>query len=174
MAAAVVLVVLAYPAYLGLVRLPAVQAERDALYEGWAAALSAPVDLDVLSMPRLPGSTRSGVGSPAPVRIDLPGDATAILLVELAPEWLEASERTGAAFRIRIVAEPGSGAPILAWEASEARVLELIEAHEGLPLLVRGRDLPAGHYRLSVGRAGAAGTRDLSFLELEVTASPAP
>ena len=179
LAAAAVLAFVCYPAYLGLVTLPATRAELERARSEWIEAASAPIDLVVLTLPRRAGSVRSGNGSAAATSLPLAERETAVLLVEMAPEWVQRPPAEDAEFLFELrsggesAISPVRRAVIRRWSVAERRVLELIEAQEGVPLLVRGRELPAGKYTLSLSRFQSSESEELSSLELEVT-TPRP
>lgn len=150
-AAAVVFALMAYPAYLGLVRLPSARAERAA----------GPVELHLVSPPR--AGVRS-LGSEPDVTL---GTAeSAVLLLELDPEWLtgEGSDSLWL-FELRDAA----GREVRSWKLTQPQLRRLLETSDGVPLLLHGSEIGKGSFELRLRRQGGAGDEELATINLRVS-----
>lgn len=162
LAAAAVAAILAYPVYLGTVRLPRLEAER-AASEGLAPG---PADLQVIPVPR------SGLRDASPAReIEIRAPRAGreaggwILLLDLDLRALESELRGGAV--IEILRDDGS--ELGSWVLGPSQLRTYRELDEGLPLLLAAGSLPPGRYHLRVRADGSGGDpAPVAAIELRV------
>ena len=158
-AAVVSLLILAYPAYLGLFELPRVREEAAAR----AIQPVGPAATYLVSMPRRDSALR---GDPSGVeRIEIRRDRPSLLLVELDPGSIPADVR-GCTFELRRAEAP---AVPRAWHLEAAELNHLLGLHEGVPLVLPA-GLEPGVYELRSNLRGATGD-EVSTLELHIAAA---
>jgi hypothetical protein len=147
-AAGIVLLLLAYPAYLGLFEMPGIKGRLSALESGTVQQTtpdwSGPVRRVILQSPLRGDET------------DLPaadlGSGAPYVSLEVVPGMLE--EYAGARF-VRFEIRDSSGRRHWSWECSETELRSITE--EGvIRFLVPTADLPTGRLKLLVSRDGAA------------------
>lgn len=156
LAAAVLIALLAWPAYLGWVHLPVVQQQ---LAE--ARSVTGPVDLDWLSPPRQ--GERAGSSAP-PTQLTLPPEGSMVWILEL-PFHDRPRLRKGGRIELGPVAQDADVEQITEWTLDAVSLEHHLARHDGVPLLLRAGDLEPGRYRLQwVDPAGHA----LSAVDLEL------
>lgn len=166
-AAAAVAALLAYPVYLGTVRLPRLEAER-AASEGLAPG---PADLQVIPVPRS-GLRDAWPGGEVEIRAPRAGREAGgrILLLDLDLRALEPELRGGAV--VEILRDDGS--ELGSWVLEPSQLQTYRELDEGLPLLLAAGSLPPGRYLLRVRAAGGGSDpAPVAAIELRVV-PPSP
>lgn len=138
MAAVLAAMVLAWPAYLGLVRLPRVTAELQVARLATATASQhGPVEMKWLSPPRTASRT---AGELAVERVERRAGHSAVWLLEVPM-----GQRAGLAGGARVEI---SGATRLGWELDPVEIERQLDAHDGVAILICHDALALGRQRL--------------------------
>lgn len=157
LAAAVLIALLAYPAYLGWVELPEVRQQL-----AQAEPPTGPVDLAWLSPPRQ--GERAGSLAP-PTQLVVPASGSVVWLLELPPD-LRPRLQHGAKIELRPTPEDAAvEEPTRLWSVDAESLADHLEKHDGVPLLLQAADLEPTRYRLQwLDPAG----KPVSGVDLEV------
>lgn len=152
LAAGIVLLLLGYPAYLGL--------------RGGRSA-PGPVGLYVLSLPREPATLRSAEVEGEVEKLRVVASRPLVLVVEPDPRWIEPGDTEAGSYLLEI--RDARGDVTLSVELAPSRLEHLMEVNEGIPLLIPARKLVPGRYELRLARVGEAAEKRLSSMVFEIS-----
>lgn len=141
LAAAVLVTLLAWPAYLGWVRLPEVQQQ---LAEAHSAA--GPVDLAWLSPPRQ--GERTGSPTPPPTELTVPSSGSVVWLLELPVDVRPRLQQGALIELVRTSEDSALESQAKRWSLDAQTLADHLARHDGVPLLLQAGDLAPGPYRL--------------------------
>lgn len=166
LAAGVVLLILAYPAWLGVKRL------RGAPAGGYAPVIH-PAELYYLTLPRTAGALRGAEPPASAVQVAVSAATSTVLLVGVDPAWLLPSGEEEAAFYHLDLRNRG-GEVVFAQRFAVVALRRLVATSEGVPLLIPNGRLPPDRYQLSLLRLTAGSEEVLSTLFFEVVTAARP